>query len=370
MAQIICIATERWQQIPTRTQRLLPTEADVELLYFEPSIPLFPLRDRKWKRPKDGDRRQQNVTLYTLPCSVSLSEDYVTRAPLEFRRISAFVRAAMGRNRFERPVLWCCTPVCAGLLDAVPHSSVVYDCDRSWENQAPAEWESALCDAADVVFAASPLLYQRLEPLCHNITLLPNGHSSALFGSIRGASLRAPADLSAIPGPILGVLGNCSETADLSPLLYAANAMPDCSFVIVGEVSHYNAEYNAAEAQKNLYILGEKSRVSLPHYLGHFDVCIELPGTDPGDSVLPERFYAYLQTGAPIVTLTESSAQDQYTDVVYPAHFDIEFLDACRRALNEESRLLSSTRRAYAAESDWSARTEACRHILHATAIL
>lgn len=370
MAQIVCIADGRWQQPPTRAQHLLPVGEDAEILYFEPSIPLFPLQGRKWKRPRDGERLGQGVTLYTLPCSISLSEDYAASSPIEFRRISAFVRAAMAQNRFERPVLWCCSPICAGLLESIPHSGVVYDCDRNWEGRAPAEWENALCDAADVVFAASPLLRERLEPLCHNIALLPNGYNSALFAPLEDGLLRTPADLPPARGSILGVLGGFSETADLAPLLYAADALRDRLFIVAGELSPYHGSRAAVAARTNIRVLGKKSPVSLPHYLGHFDVCLELPGADDGDGVLPERFYAYLQTGAPIVTLSDAPSHDQYTDVAYPAHFDIEFLNACRRALSEESRSLRAARKAYAAQSDWRLRGDACRRILHATALL
>ncbi|MCD7919680.1 MAG: hypothetical protein LUG45_06325 [Clostridiales bacterium] len=370
MVQIVSIPNYRWQQFPSRLRRLPGSLEDVELMVFEPAIGPFAWGERKWRNPREGRRLDKRVTLFTLPCSVSVTEDYETRAPGECKRIGGFIRSAIAQYGWEEPLLWCSSPVCAGFYQDIPHSGLVYDCDRSWAGLAPDEWEAALCDGADIVFAASPLLEGQLSPACHNLALVPNGFDEALFAQGIGSSLRTPHDLADIPHPIFGMLGGCGREVNLAPLIYAAKAQPDWSFVLVGEVSRYNPDCNAVAQLPNVHVLGEKSYVSQPHYLGHFDVCLSLSGSDGSESVLPEAFYACLQTGKPIVTLTARPELDQYTDVVYPTHFDIEFLDACRRALAETGEMLPRTRKAHAEEASWSARIAQCQRILHGTALL
>lgn len=370
MVQIVSIPNYRWQQFPSRLRRLPGSLEQVELMVFEPAIGRFDWGERKWRHPREGRRLDKRVTLFTLPCSVSVAEDYETRAPGECKRIGSFIRSAIAQYGWEEPLLWCSSPACAGFYQDIPHSGLVYDCDRSWDGLVPDEWEAALCDGADVVFAASPLLEEQLSPVCHNLALVPNGFDDSLFAQSGGDGLRTPHDLAAIPHPILGMLGSCGRETNLAPLIYAAKAQPDWSFVLVGGVSRYARGYDALAPLPNVHVLGEKSYVSLPHYLGHFDVCLSLSGSEAEESVLPEAFYAYLQTGKPIVTLTAGPELDQYADVVYPAHFDIEFLDACRRALAETGETLPRTRRDYAREASWSERLAQCHRILHGTALL
>lgn len=369
MPQIVCISHLRWEDALVRTRLLLPLSPDTELLFFEPAIPLLSFAEHRLRRPRDGQVDSPNITLYTLPSPVSAEEDYATMAPRQIRKNSAYIQKAMEQNHFHSPLIWCTSPLCAGLPETLPRSGVIYDCGESWALSAPPVWESRLCDLADVVFAASPLLQARLQSWCHNLVLLPNGYHREQYALPPGQPLRTPADLAGIPTPIFGAVGNLPSRCDLSPLVYAARSMPAWSFVLAGEVSPYHPQLQDLKALPNVYLLGPKSPVSHPHYLRHFDVCLELLDGEPAPEALSSVFYGYLHTGAPIVLLSEQDAP-LFADVTYPAHFDIEFLDACRRALAEDSELLRRTRQGYAAEADWPLRRKACLRILRASALL
>jgi hypothetical protein len=372
MGQIVCIASERWQQTPTRTQRLLPLLPDMEILYFEPAISHFSFGQQKLRRGRDGTLVEQNgaqVLLYTLPCSIAHTEDYVAFAPMQFSRMASFIRRAMAQNGFDDPILWCCIPECGGLLEEIPHSSLIYDCCKQWNTPPLSDWEHALCDEADITFAASLPLVQHLRPLCHNVSLLPNGCDLSPYESAFRGQLRTPADLSELSAPVIGILGDCSPSVQLDPVIYAAKNLPSCSFVIAGALSPYHKRYRDFTSLPNCHVLGPKSSVSLPHYLRHFQVCLELFDTEQPEQVLEERFYSYLYSGAPIIMLG-GECPPQFADVVYPAQFDIDFLDACRRALSEEGDLLRKKRREYALQCQWSQRQQDCDRILHASALI
>ena len=93
---------------------------------------------------------------------------------LSRQRQIRFLADKLARHRFRRPLLWTTSPVHIHALDALEYDGLVYDCDQVWD-ELPDRWEGSLAGAADVVFAASPGLADRLSPCSGNIALLPNG---------------------------------------------------------------------------------------------------------------------------------------------------------------------------------------------------
>ena len=80
-----------------------------------------------------------------------------------------------------------------------------------------------------MVFAASPELAERLSPCSGNIALLPNGVTYPLFSPDRRPQ-PPPAG-----GPCAGLgPGTIHGDLDLSPLLYAAQARPRWTFLLLG----------------------------------------------------------------------------------------------------------------------------------------
>ena len=134
MKQIVCLATSPWYPIPTRKQQVMSRLHDAEILYFDPSISVIaPLKDKSaseklqaWKQP--GEQVKDNITVYALPPVWPAFNKYRWINRRNQKKMAAYVRKVMARHGFENPVLWTYSPVCADLVDYVPHSALVYDC--------------------------------------------------------------------------------------------------------------------------------------------------------------------------------------------------------------------------------------------------
>ena len=272
---------------------------------------------------------------------------------------------ALERHRFHEPVLWTTTPENLFLVDSLPHRGLVYDCDREWDD-LPLEWESELAAAADVIFAASPELVVRLSPCCDNIALLPNGVNHLMFSR---TDLVPPILLHSRSGPILGHVGRITEFTDLEPLLYAAAAQPNWTFLLVGPVSSKVARLLSRFS--NILLTGMVPVTDIPDYLSGCQICFDLLSRkSQGCDILPPHFYEYLATGKPVVLVLEHDQVEPYPDVIYTAHTPAGFLKRCRRALEEDPNWVSNRRREYAAQAQWSVRAQEVERILDITGLI
>lgn len=326
---------------------------DAQILYFEPPCSLG---SRAHKKP--GRKVRPGLTVYTLPPVWNLNPKHHVLFDRQQRRLGRFIARKAESHRFRDCVLWATSPKQVHLLEHVPHGSVVYDCDRDWP-QFPLEWESDLALEAEVVFAASPGLADRLSPCNGNIALLPNGVNYPMFCRER---LEVPAELDCHPSPRLGWLGPIRRDTDLAPVLQTALDMPGCSFLFLGEVES-NPLLPQLESLPNVAVLGPWTPEALPECLAAFDVCLNfLRRSEVGSDVIPERLYQYLSTGKPIVSMLWEDQVEHFPDVVYGAHSPEEFSLLCDRALNEVGDWARRRRREYGAGATWSARAdEVCR---------
>ncbi len=209
MKQIVCLSNEAWSHSPGRTQQLITRLKHTQVLFFSPSGSWREIRFRA-----KGRAVKPNITVYPLPpLLLPADERYGPLFRLEQLRLARFIAGRMEEHRFRSPLLWCACPEQVHLLDRLDYDGLIYDCDREWDDLPPA-WEGSLASAADVVFAASPELAERLSPCSGNIALLPNGVTYPLFSRIAAPSRPRPED------PVLGWAGTIHGTD--CPLLYTA----------------------------------------------------------------------------------------------------------------------------------------------------
>lgn len=354
MKQIVCLSHTPWQARPNRTQQLLARLSDAQVLFLEPHPP------RGAPAPEQGRRTRSHITVYTLPAP--LPPAGTPGSPLRRRGLSrnaAFVRQLMERHRFREPVLWCTAPDQLPFLDLLP-CRPVYDCHREWEDQY-LDQESDLVSRCEVVFAASPGLVERLSPCSDNIALLPNGVNPLMFS--RG-EFAPPDSLAALAGqPVLGRVGDLTGQVELEPLLSAARAQPDWTFLLLGRVTKPVSQRLAGYG--NIVLTGPVSAAELPDYLSVCAVLFDLLREDRrGCDILPAHLYEYLATGKPVVLMAEPEAVEPFPDVVYTAYDPAGFLRRCRRALEELPGPAARRRREYAAQAAWALRSAEISRIL------
>lgn len=357
MKQIICLSHTPWSTSPTRTQQLLSRLTQASVLFFEPP---------GGKEDQRGRKVRPNIMVYQLPRTIGVAARTALIAERNHRHITAAIEKAMARHRFREPLLWCTTPQNVHLLDYLAYRGLIYDCHRYWSN-LPVHWEGELASSADICFAASEGLADRLAPCNENIALLPNGVNLPLF---RKEITQPPADAADLMNrPVLGFVGALSPDLQTAPLLRCADAHPDWTILLVGPVTQ--SEYlPQLEQRENIRILGRRPLVEIPEYLNCCTVCLQLLRRRNKDSdVLPARIYEYLAAGKPIVSMLWQYQQEDFPDVIHYARTVPDFVAQCEKAMEEDPTLLRRRRRDYGAAAAWDNRTEQVVQILEANGL-
>ena len=358
MKQLLCLSHLPWQARPTRTQQLFARMSDTQILFFEPAPP------RGAPAPEQGRRVRAHITVYTLPAALDPPGPELRRRRAMARCVSMIQEAAQ-RHHFRSPVLWCTAPEYAGLARRLTQAGLVYDCAQEWGEAFLAD-ESELVSRADVTFAASPGLAERLSPCSDNIALLPNGVNPLMFS--RG-ELAPPEALAGLAGQtVFGRLGDLDSRVDLSPLITAALRRSEWTFLLLGRVTKPAAK--ALAHYPNIILAGPVSAVEVPDCLGLCRVLFDLNRADRmGSDIVPAHIYEYLATGLPIVTMAAPDAPEPFPELVYTAYDGTGFLRRCQAALKEDSAALAPRRRELAAQAAWSLRAAEVERILEATGL-
>ena len=363
MKQILCLANEPWSnRLPGRTQQLVSRLRDAQILYF---FPAQSPRDRSFR--KRGTQVRPNVTAFTLPpIPFPIPERRRLLFQMAWGRIGQFIQGVADRRRFSEPLLWTTHPRHIHLLDQLEYGALVYDCDRIWEGLSPA-WEGSLAQAADVVFAASTLLCERLAPCSSNIALLPNGINLPLFDP----DVRRLDPMPGVTAPIFGWAGTIWADLDLSPVLYAAQARPDWGFLLLGAVKKGNPFLRRLNQLSNVYLPGPRPMNEVADWLYRCQVLLDLQRTDrPYDEVVSPRLFEYFATGKPVVSMLWPDQVETFPDVVYAAHDLEEFVTLCSHAMEEAPHFVSRRRMDRAAEAAWTQRTSEVERILTTAGLL
>ena len=358
MKQIICLSHTPWSSLrPTRTQQLLTRVDDAKILFFEPP-------GRGSKGTKDGLRVRSNITVYSLPSLFFPRVDAPFVHRTNQKRIRAYIKKLMEKHRFRSPILWCTTPENALMIEQLPYRCLVYDCHREWD-EFPLELESDLTLAADVVFAASKGLKERLAPCNVNIAIIPNAVTPRMF--LR-SDLSAPASVSSLSRPLFARVGDLHADLEVEPLIYTAQRRPEWTFLLIGRVTQPLVQ--RLSSLRNVVLLGEVPAVELPDYLSGCDVLFDLIQTrNRGSDILSSRIFEYLATGKPIVSMIEPDRVEVFPDVIYTAYDSNGFLRRCQAALEEKGNYTAQRRLDYARQSSWNDRAREIDRILEDTGL-
>ncbi len=362
MMQVVCLSEGRWSQNPERTQRLMTLlGADVDVLFFELTVSKRLFQCLKHRTTGDVRSIAPNVTVCRLS-PIYYNKDQVNDSLLRgsTRRAAHQIDRLMHENQFEHAVIWADTPLAAALLEYLPHQELIYDCYRSWERY-PVRLESDLAYRADLVFAASPNLFDHVSPCNESVFLLENGVDFD-FAARNG---HEDAVISAFPRPIFTYLGDITKSVQLNPLIFAAQQHQEWTFVIAGRIQSNNLLYKQLTECENIQCIGYRQQSNYPDCLEASDACFDLLHNDITDEdVIPERMYYYLASGKPIAAMYPPRHNQEFPDVVYGALNEVDFEYACLCASSEGNPHKPELRQEYARRADWSIRGEHLRSIL------
>lgn len=357
MSVIVCISAAPWQSTPTRTQQLMTRVKGAEVLFFEP--------------PGTGDHRRPGrkvrpgVTAYSLPGRWSTRVKPGLGFRHQCRRVADYIQGVLRKLDQRDPLLWCATPWGVHLLDYLPYKGLVYDCDRYWTG-LPLDWESDLCLSADVVFAASAGLVDRLSPCSQNIALVPNGCNYPMFAR---EDIEVPAPLGDLIGPLLGYAGTLWADTDLSGVFTCAAAHPDWNFLFLGR--HEDSPgLRRLRGMEQVILVDRCPLIQVPDYVRQCDVCLDLRRDGVASDVLPGRVFEYLAAGKAVARHSFPGQVEDLPGLVYQSDDPHGFVAACEQAIREESVWRRQRRREAGEQAAWERRAEEIQRILESAMLV
>ena len=357
MSGIVCISAAPWQSTPTRTQQLMTRIKGAEVLFFEP--------------PGSGDHRRPGrkvrpgVTAYSLPGLWKTGPKQGFRFHHNQRKVADYIQDVLRKTGEREPLLWCATPWGAHLLDYLPYKGLVYDCDRYWAG-LPLDWESDLCLSADVVFAASAGLVDRLSPCCQNIALLPNGCNYPMFAR---EDIEVPPALQDLIGPLLGYAGTLWADLDYDPVFTCIAAHPDWNFLFLGRQEDSPGLRKLRELEQ-VILVDRCPLIQVPDYVRQCDVCLDLRREGVASDVLPGRVFEYLAAGKPVARHSFPGQVEDLPGLVYQSDELHGFVAACEQAIREESVWRRTRRREAGEQGAWDQRAQEVQRILESAMLL
>jgi len=366
---IICISSVDWDPIWTRKQQVMSRlPRSNRILYVEPPITLLsPFKDpdmwKKWGMWILGLRiLRENFYLYSPPVILPFGNKYRIINRINQWWINLFLKRAVKKLGFQKPVLWTYMPNTADQLDGIDYKLLVYDCvDEHSEytglinKRTMVEMEHKLLAESDVVFVTAPGLYESKKDYARRIYYLPNAANVKHFMKAQWEETEVPAEIAGLPKPVIGFVGVIQDWIDLDLIGQTARKHPEWSVVLIGPVGA-GIDVSELAGLANVHLLGRREVQVLPNYLKGFDVCLNpFKLNNLTDKVSPLKFYEYLASGKPVVTVDMPGIRD-FADVVEVAAGRADFVDCIERALATENEAKKLRRLERAQEHSWESR--------------
>ncbi|MEO8603020.1 MAG: hypothetical protein ABI629_10640, partial [bacterium] len=318
---IICIAPRRWDALWKETQAIMSRLAvHNRVLYFEPGRDsehgVVAEMRRNWpilRRPITRDIHE-NLVVIPSPPALPHGRRHLPRWALRATMplgmainagvLVRHVRRALRALAVTDPILWLTDPYQVPLLGKFGERLACYfnfdEFADIAENRRVSDLIRRLDDdltrRADVVFTTSRAQWERRQGLNPETHLVPNAVDFELFHRAVTGELMVPADIAAVPRPIIGFVGWLTRHIDVRLLRRIAEAYPSCSLVLVGpDQLTAGADLDALRCQPNVVFLGRKDHSAVPAYLSMFDVAL-MPYNLSGHvlSAYPAKLHEYL----------------------------------------------------------------------------
>ncbi len=212
------------------------------------------------------------------------------------------LRLVMLILRFRDPIIWAAIPTAADIVDSLGGKLLAYQVSDKYDfNEDSAlshavirDMDARLKQRAAVVMYSGRKLYEEAE-VPHRYFL----EQAVDFDRFANLPAETPADIAAIPRPVLGYVGAADfYTMDVPLIERVASERPDWHWVFIGGKSNV-----VQLSAPNIHFLGPKPYSELPGYYRHIDVCV-LPWnqqnvfTSYGSAI---KVREYLATGKPVV---------------------------------------------------------------------
>ena len=270
-----------------------------------------------------------------------------------------------GPGRGPRPIVWYYTPMALGALpETIEPALVVFDAMDELASfrdapEALREREATMFQVADLVFTGGPSLYDARRDRHPSVHCFPSGVDPRHFAQATG-DVTVPAELAALPHPVLGFYGVLDERIDFDLIQAMADARPGWSLALIGPLAKIDPI--DLPRRPNITYFGQRRYAELPAFLAGFDIAI-LPFAlnEATRSISPTKTLEYLAGEKPVISTPIADVVSLYGDVVRiadgPASFVAE-IDAALAESAPERRRRHAAGRSHLLAHDWDAIAE------------
>jgi glycosyltransferase involved in cell wall biosynthesis len=306
---LVVLSEVRWGYFRTRKQFLLSRFPERWRVFFA-QPPAFGGHD-PWKPEREG-----NVTYFTVPflkpttrsaAYNRLIESKTARAGLEWAAETALRVRLRTLGVEPRPVVLASNIYAPGALSRLPKKLLFYDFNDSPFQFAgapawAAEYWRATAAQVDTFFVVSEYYRRQLEEQTRRpLVVIGNGVELTHFETPR----TPPADLGALPRPLIGYVGLLSHFLDFDTLEELRRARRGGTLVLIGPGSTAtDAAVARLAAREGVAVLGPRPYTEVPAIMQALDVgVIPFRAGDPYVvGINPNKVYQYLAAGIPVVT--------------------------------------------------------------------
>jgi glycosyltransferase involved in cell wall biosynthesis len=389
---ILVLATRRWHSLWRNTQQIMSRLArDNRVVFIEPqrdpdlSFAASARRQARYFSALAVEEALPNLYVVRTPPALPYARQRLPRpllqraVPLVAGANNAMLLWHLGRVRralrVSSPILWLYEPRQAGLVGRCGEKLAVYFNYDELADFAPNHrlrdvlqaYDDALCRRVDVVFASSQGQYQRRLRLNPNTYFIPNGVDHELFSQALAPETEVPAELAALPRPILGFVGWLGHQLDVGLLARLASSYPHYSVVLVGpDALTPGPDYAALRSQPNVHFTGRQPLAALPGYLKAFDVAL-LPYSLGGHThaIYPLKLHEYLAAGRSVLASALPELRP-FAEAIRIAADEADFIRLVPAALADNAPQRQAERSALARAHTWEQRVARVHEALDA----
>jgi glycosyltransferase involved in cell wall biosynthesis len=354
---LLVLSEVRWGYFRTRKQFLLSRFPHPWRVFF--AQPPGGGADDPWE-----PRREGNVTYFTVPFLKP-----GTRSAL----YNGLAGAAPGRAAIElgaelylgymlrrlgvapEPVVLTSNIYCPGALSRLRKKLVLYDFnDSPFQFSVSPQWARGYWQRtvrqSGAVFVVSEFYRRQLAgEIDRPLILLGNGVEMTHFE----ASRPVPADLAALPRPLIGYVGLLSHFLDFELLEAVRRNRRGGTVVLIGPGSPATEAAVAEFGRRDgVAVMGPRPYAEVPAWMQALDVgLIPFRANDPFvRGINPNKVYQYLAAGLPVITPPILDLQESAPDLLFATTTD-EVTRALAQALDAPAD--PARRRALARPHDW-----------------
>ena len=273
---------------------------------------------------------------------------------------------AMRKLRFRDPISWSFLPASAPVSGTLGEELVVYHCvdEFSLFTGTPAEirdLEADLARRADVVIVSADKLAASKRAWNENLHVVRHGVDHAHFAKALDPQTVVPAELAALPKPVIGFFGLVADWVDLGLVRAVADAFPEGSVVVLGKVA---TSLDALQGAHNVHLFGRRPYEELPAWCKGFDVgLMPFVENELAAHSNPLKVREYLAAGLPVVSTPVPEVER--LGLCKIASGPQAFVQAVREALRDPGP--TRARSAAIAHDAWEAKVDEIRTAIAAT---